>query len=70
MGAWMNLPWALLALILAPLGLLGAFGLVVLVLKIAAILGKAAEPPTEDASGDYRLEQGTEVGQKGPPTQR
>jgi hypothetical protein len=69
MGAWMNLPWALLALVLAPLGLLGAFGLVVLVLKIAAIVGKAAEPPTEDASGDYRLEQGKEAGQREPSSQ-
>jgi hypothetical protein len=30
MGAWMNWPWALLALILAPLGLLGAAGVVLL----------------------------------------
>ena len=64
MGAWMNLPWALLMLILAPLGLLGAFGLVVLALKIAAIVGKAAEPPTEDESGDYRIEQGKEPGKE------
>jgi hypothetical protein len=64
MGAWMNLPWALLMLILAPLGLLGAFGLVVLALKIAAIVGKATEPPTEDESGDYRIEQGKEPGKE------
>lgn len=63
MGAWMNLPLALLALILAPLGLLGALGLVVLALKIAAIVGKASEPPTVDESGDYRLAQGKDVGQ-------
>ena len=58
----MNLPWALLILILAPAGLLGALGLVVLALKIAAIAQKAGEPRTEDQHGDYRLEQGHEVG--------
>jgi hypothetical protein len=67
MGALMNLPLALLALILAPLGLLGAFAVVVLVLKIAAIVGKASEPPTEDQSGDYHLEQGKEVEREEPP---
>jgi hypothetical protein len=67
MGALMNLPLALLALILAPLGLLGAFGVVMLVLKIVAIVGKASEPPTEDRSGDYHLEQGKEVGGGEPP---
>ena len=64
MGALMNLPLALLTLILAPLGLLGAFGIVVLVLKVFAILEKASEPPTEDESGDYHIEQGTEVGKE------
>ena len=64
MGAWMNWPWALLALILAPLGLLGAAALVLLVLKIAAIVQKAAEPPTVDESGDYSLDQGKDVGQQ------
>ena len=64
MGAWMNLPWALLALVLAPLGLLGAFGVVVLVLKVFAILEKATEPRTEDQSGDYRIEQGKEIGKE------
>ena len=54
---------ALLALILAPLGLLGALGLVVLGLKIAAIVGKASEPPTVDESGDDHLAQGKDVGQ-------
>ena len=67
MGALMNLPLALLTLILAPLGLLGAFALVMLVLRIAAIIGKASEPPTEDHSGDYRLEQGKEIGREEPP---
>jgi hypothetical protein len=67
MGALMNLPLALLALILAPLGLLGAFAVVMLVLKIFAIVSKASEPPTEDRSGDYRLEQGQEVGREQPP---
>ena len=57
MGALMNLPLALLALILAPLGLLSAIGVVFLVLKIVAIVQKAAEPPTED-SGHYTLDQG------------
>ena len=67
MGALMNLSLALLALILAPLGLLGAFAVVVRVLKIAAIVGKASEPPTEDQSGDYHLEQGKEVEREEPP---
>jgi hypothetical protein len=58
----MNWPWALLALILAPLGLLGAFGVVLLVLKIVAILEKAGEPPTVD-QGHYELDQGKDVGQ-------
>ena len=61
MGALMNLPLALLALCLAPLGLLGSLGLVVLVLKMVAALQKATEPPTEDQSGDYRIDQGKEV---------
>ena len=61
MGAWMNWPWALLALILAPLGLLGAAGLVLLVLKIVAIVQKAGEPRTVD-DGNYSLDQGKEVG--------
>ena len=49
-------------LILAPLGLLGALGLVMLALKIGAIIQKAGEPRTEDQHGDYHLEQGREVG--------
>ena len=52
----------LLALVLAPLGLLGSVGLVMLVLKLIAIAQKATEPPTADESGDYRLGQGKEVG--------
>jgi hypothetical protein len=64
MGAWMNWPLALLALILAPLGLLGAVGVVLLVLKIAAIVQKAAEPPTVDESGDYTLDQGRDIGRE------
>jgi hypothetical protein len=68
MGALMNGGLALLALCLAPLGLLGAFGIVILVLKIAAIVEKANEPRTEDQSGDYHLEQGKEVGRvESPP---
>lgn len=62
MGALMNIPWTLLMLILAPLGLLGAFGLVMLALKIIAIIQKAGEPRTEDPYGDYHLEQGREIG--------
>ena len=62
MGALMNIPWALLMLILAPLGLFGAFGLVVLALKIIAIVQKAGEPRTEDQRGDYHLEQSREIG--------
>lgn len=61
MGALMNWPLALLALCAAPLGLLGSLGLVVLALKVFAVINKAAEPPTQDQSGDYRLEQGHEV---------
>ena len=57
----MNLTWALLALVLAPLGLLGGIGLVVLVLKIVAVLQKATEPSTVDQS-EYSLEQGQDVG--------
>ena len=49
-------------LILAPLGLFGAFGLVVLALKIIAIVQKAGEPRTEDQRGDYHLEQSREIG--------
>ncbi|MBN1641609.1 MAG: hypothetical protein JXA09_10270 [Anaerolineae bacterium] len=64
MGAWMNLPWALLVVCLAPLGLLGAFGVVALVLKLFAIVHKATEPRTEDESGDYRIDQGREVGKE------
>jgi hypothetical protein len=64
MGAWMNWPWALLILILAPLGLLGAAGMVLLVLKIITIVQKAAEPPTVDESGQYSLDQGKDVGRQ------
>ena len=62
MEALRSLPVLLLALIFAPLGLLGAVGMVFLVLKIVAIVQKASEPPTVDESGDYRLEQSREVG--------
>jgi hypothetical protein len=57
----MNWPWALLALVLAPLGLLGAAGMVLLALKIVAIVQKASEPPTTD-DGHYSLDQGRDVG--------
>ena len=63
MGALMNLPWALLAICLAPLGLLGAYGVVILGIKLWAILQKAAEPPTKD-SGYYGLDQSKEVGKE------
>jgi hypothetical protein len=62
MGALMNMPMALVALCLAPLGLLAAFGLVTLVLKLFAVLEKATEPRTEDESGDYHIEQGKDLG--------
>jgi hypothetical protein len=62
---WLGLPWVLGGLILIPLGLLGIALIVVLVLKIVAIAHKAAESPTVDQSGDYKLDQGKEVG-KGP----
>jgi hypothetical protein len=55
---------ALPLLILAPLGLLGSVGLVLLVLKIATIIEKAAEPPTTDEGGHYSLEQSKDVGQQ------
>jgi hypothetical protein len=60
----MNVPWVALGaglLCLAPLGLGGLIGLVVLVLQIATVVQKAAEPPTED-DGEYSLEQGREAG--------
>jgi hypothetical protein len=63
MGALMNWPLALLVLVLAPLGLLGAAGMVLLALKIVAIVQKAAEPPTVD-EGHYSLDQGKEVGRR------
>jgi hypothetical protein len=44
--------------------LLGAIGVVLLVLKIIAIVEKAAEPPTVDENGHYSLDQGKDVGQK------
>ena len=65
MGAWMNLPWALLALCLAPLGLLIPIGAVLFVLKIAAVVQKAAEPHTVDEGGQYGLDQSKDVGQQG-----
>jgi hypothetical protein len=63
MGALMNWPLALLVLILAPLALLGATGMVFLALKIVAIVQKAAEPRTVD-EGYYSLDQGKEVGRE------
>ena len=64
MGAWMNWPWALLAICLAPLVLMGAVGMVLLVLKIITIAHKAAEPRTVDENGHYSLDQGKEVGRR------
>ena len=58
---------ALLALCVAPVGLLSALGVVMLLLKITAIVQKASEPPTEDQHGDYRLEQSREVGKSDTP---
>jgi hypothetical protein len=64
MGALMNPLGFLLALVLAPLGLLGSIGVVLLVLKVVAILHKGAEPPTTDEGGQYSLEQGKDVGKQ------
>jgi hypothetical protein len=58
-----NLGWVLLVPFLACLGLLGTAGVVLLVLKVFAIVQKAAEPPTVD-SGHYGLEQSKDVGQQ------
>jgi hypothetical protein len=66
----MNLPLILIGLILAPLGLLGALGVAVLILKILTIVQKASEPPTQDPNGDYSLEQGKEIGRDDPPVAR
>jgi len=54
-----NLFWILGGCIGGPFVILG---LVVLGLKIAAIVQKAAEPRTVDESGDYTLDQGRDVG--------
>jgi hypothetical protein len=67
MGSLLNLPLVLLGLILIPVGLLGTLGLVALVFKIIAIVQKAAEPPTQDLNGNYRLEQSKEVRDDDPP---
>lgn len=64
MGGLRNPLWLLLALVLAPLSLLGSIGVVLLVLKIVAIFQKAAEPPTTDEGGHYGLEQSKEVGKQ------
>ena len=55
----MNWIWVVSGCVGGPLVL---FGLVVLGLKIAAIVQKAAEPRTVDESGDYTLDQGRDVG--------
>jgi hypothetical protein len=54
-----NLVWILGGCLGGPLALVG---LVILGLKIAAIVQKAAEPRTVDESGDYTLDQGHDVG--------
>ena len=56
---------AVLGLILVgvPALLLGSFGIVMLVLKIIAVIQKAAESPTDDRDGQYSLDQGKDVGQ-------
>ena len=64
MGGLMNPLGFRLALVLAPLGLLGSIGVVLLVLKIVSVVQKATEPPTTDEGGHYGLEQGRDVGQQ------
>jgi hypothetical protein len=53
----------ILLLILIPAGFFGVLGLVVLVLKLVAVVQKAAEPPTRD-DGYYDLDQGQDVGKQ------
>ncbi len=61
MGVWMS-PWGfLLALLLSPLALFGAFGVVVLAIKVWAVVQKAFEPATVDEHGQYGLDQSKEV---------
>jgi hypothetical protein len=61
------IPIALCAgLVLVPLGFLGVLGVVVFLLKVGTVAQKVVEPPTKDA-GEYRLEQGREVGQSDAP---
>jgi hypothetical protein len=68
----MELPWLTIAvctgLVVVPLGLLGVLGIVVFILKAGTVAQKAVEPPTEDG-GEYRLEQGREVGRSDAPGQ-
>ncbi|MBN1933648.1 MAG: hypothetical protein JW934_03230 [Anaerolineae bacterium] len=61
MGVWQSPLGFLIALLLAPLALLGSFGLVILGLKVFSIVQKALEPKTEDG-GNYTLEQEKEIG--------
>ena len=64
MELWMILVGLALLLVAVPVALLGAFGLVVLALKLITVVQKAAEPPTVDQSGEYTLDQGKEVGRQ------
>jgi hypothetical protein len=64
MEPWMILVGLLALLIAVPAVLLGALGVVALVLKMIAIVQKAAEPPTVDQDGHYSLDQGQEIGRQ------
>lgn len=64
MELWMIPVGLLLLLIAVPAALLSTFGVVMVALKIMAIVQKATESPTVDQSGQYSLEQGTEVGRQ------
>ena len=61
MELWMVLAGLALILVAVPVVLLGV---VTLALKIIAVVQKATEPPTVDQSGQYSLDQGTEVGRQ------
>ncbi len=60
MGVWQSPLGCLLTLLLAPLALLGSFGLVIAGLKVFSIVQKVLEPKTENG-GSYTLEQGKEI---------
>lgn len=61
MGVWQSPLGFLITLLLAPLALLGSFGLIIVGLKVFSIIQKALEPKTENG-GTYTLEQEKEIG--------